>query len=155
MTGTAQETNAAAAHRITVRCQFCETWNRVVAERAADRPKCGKCGRPMLIDRPIALTDDTFARTISESEVPVVVDFYADWCGPCKVMAPAVDQLAAENQGKLLVGKLDTDRSPRTAQQFNIRGIPTVIVFHNGKEATRASGAMPLKALQQLANQVQ
>jgi thioredoxin 2 len=155
MTGTAQETNAAAAHRITVRCQFCETWNRVVAERAADRPKCGKCGRPMLIDRPIALTDDTFARTISESEVPVVVDFYADWCGPCKVMAPAVDQLAAENQGKLLVAKLDTDRSPRTAQQFNIRGIPTVIVFHNGKEATRASGAMPLKALQQLANQVQ
>ena len=155
MTGTAQETNAAAAHRITVRCQFCETWNRVVAERAADRPKCGKCGRPMLIDRPIALTDDTFARTISESEVPVVVDFYADWCGPCKVMAPAVDQLAAENQGKLLVAKLDTDRSPRTAQQFNIRGIPTVIVFHSGKEATRASGAMPLKALQQLANQAQ
>ena len=155
MTGTSQETNAAAAHRITVRCQFCETWNRVVAERAADRPKCGKCGRPMLIDRPIALTDDTFARTISESEVPVVVDFYADWCGPCKVMAPAVDQLAAENQGKLLVAKLDTDRSPRTAQQFNIRGIPTVIVFRSGKEATRASGAMPLKALQQLANQVQ
>ena len=155
MTGTSQETNAAAAHRITVRCQFCETWNRVVAERAADRPKCGKCGRPMLIDRPIALTDDTFARTISESEVPVVVDFYADWCGPCKVMAPAVDQLAAENQGKLLVAKLDTDRSPRTAQQFNIRGIPTVIVFHSGKEASRASGAMPLKALQQLTNQAQ
>jgi thioredoxin 2 len=155
MTGTAQDTNAASAHRITVRCQFCETWNRVVAERAADRPKCGKCGRPMLIDRPIALTDDTFARTISESEVPVVVDFYADWCGPCKIMAPAVDQLAAENQGKLLVAKLDTDRSPRTAQQFNIRGIPTVVVFHNGKEATRASGAMPLKALQQLASQAQ
>ena len=151
MTGTAHDANAAAAHRITVRCQFCETWNRVVAERAADRPKCGNCGRPMLIDRPIALTDDTFARTISESQVPVVVDFYADWCGPCKMMAPAVDQLAAENQGKLLVAKLDTDRSPRTAQSFNIRGIPTVIVFENGKEARRVSGAMPLKALQQLA----
>jgi thioredoxin 2 len=155
MTGTAHETNAAAAHRITVRCQFCETWNRVVAERAADRPKCGKCGRPMLIDRPIALTDDTFARTITESEIPVVVDFYADWCGPCKVMAPAVDQLAAENQGKLLVAKLDTDRSPRTAQSFNIRGIPTVVVFEHGKEARRASGAMPLKALQQLVQQAQ
>ena len=152
MTGTAEQpATSPSAHRITVRCQFCETWNRVVAERAADRPKCGKCGKPMLVDRPIALTDDTFARTIAESEVPVVVDFYADWCGPCKVMAPAVDQLASENQGKLLVGKLDTDRSPRTAQSFNVRGIPTVIVFKNGKEANRATGAMPLKGLQQLA----
>jgi thioredoxin 2 len=152
MTGTADtNTKAASAHRITVRCQFCETWNRVVAERAADRPKCGKCGRPMLIDRPLPLTDETFVRTISESEIPVVVDFYADWCGPCKMMAPAVDQLASENQGKLLVAKLDTDRSPQTAQSFGIRGIPTVIVFEHGKEARRSSGAMPLRALQQLA----
>ena len=108
------------AHRITVRCQFCETWNRVVAERASDRPKCGKCGKPMLIDRPIALNDDTFTRTVTESEIPVLVDFYADWCGPCKIMAPSVDQLAAENQGKLLVAKLDTDRAPHTAQSYNI-----------------------------------
>ena len=152
MTDTAHDdTKAASAHRITVRCQFCETWNRVVAERAADRPKCGKCGRPMLIDRPLALTDETFARTISESEIPVVVDFYADWCGPCKMMAPAVDQLASENQGKVLVAKLDTDRSPHTAQSFGIRGIPTVIVFEHGKEARRSSGAMPLRGLQQLA----
>jgi thioredoxin 2 len=105
----------------------------------------------MLIDRPIALTDDTFARTISESDVPVVVDFYADWCGPCKIMAPSVDQLAAENQGKLLVAKLDTDRSPRTAQSFDIRGIPTVIVFQSGKEARRTSGAMGFPALKRLA----
>jgi thioredoxin 2 len=152
MTSTAHhDTTAAPAHRITVRCQFCETWNRVVAERAADRPKCGKCGRPMLVDRPIALTDDTFARTIAESDVPVLVDFYADWCGPCKVMAPAVDQLASENQGKLLVAKLDTDRSPRTAQSFDIKGIPTVIVFRDGKEARRSTGAMPLPALRRMA----
>jgi thioredoxin 2 len=152
MTGTAPHDAKPAVHKITVRCQFCDTWNRVVAERAADRPKCGKCGRPMLVDRPIALNDETFARTIAESEIPVLVDFYADWCGPCKMMAPAVDQLASENQGKLLVAKLDTDRAPKTAQGFNIRGIPTVIVFENGKEARRSSGAMPLKALQQLVN---
>ena len=151
MTGTAQETHAAAAHRITVRCQFCETWNRVVAERAADRPKCGKCGKPMLVDRPIALTDETFGRTIAESEIPVLVDFYADWCGPCKVMAPSVDQLASERQGKLLVAKLDTDRAPQTAQSFAIRNIPTVVVFAGGKEVRRSSGAMPLPALRQLA----
>ena len=152
MTGTAQpDTTAATGHRITVRCQFCETWTRVVAERAADRPKCGKCGKPMLVDRPIALNDETFARTVAESEIPVLVDFYADWCGPCKIMAPSVDQLAAENQGKLLVAKLDTDRSPRTAQSFDIRGIPTVIVFRGGREAQRSSGAMPFPALKKLA----
>ena len=142
---------AQAAHHITVRCQFCETWNRVVAERASDRPKCGKCGKPMLVDRPIALNDETFARTIAESDVPVLVDFYADWCGPCKIMAPSVDQIASENQGRLLVAKLDTDRSPRTAQSFDIRGIPTVIVFEHGKEARRSTGAMPLPALRKLA----
>jgi thioredoxin len=105
----------------------------------------------MLIDRPIALNDETFARTISESDVPVLVDFYADWCGPCKIMAPSVDQIASENQGRLLVAKLDTDRSPRTAQSFDIRGIPTVIVFEHGKEARRSTGAMPLPALKKLA----
>ena len=152
MTGTAQPdaTQTQTGHRITVRCQFCEMWNRVLADRAADRPKCGKCGKPMLIDRPIPLNDDTFARTITESDVPVLVDFYADWCGPCKMMAPAVDQLAAENQGRVLVAKLDTDRSPRTSQSFAIRSIPTVVVFEGGKEARRSTGAMPLKALQQL-----
>jgi thioredoxin 2 len=151
MTGTAQPETKSTGHRITVRCQFCQTWNRVLAERAADRPKCGKCAKPMLVDRPIALNDETFARTIAESEIPVLVDFYADWCGPCKIMAPSVDQIASQNQGKLLVAKLDTDRSPRTAQSFDIRGIPTVIVFENGKEARRGTGAMPLRALQQLA----
>ena len=150
MTGTAPPEAKPSGHRITVRCQFCETWNRVVAERASDRPKCGKCAKPMLVDRPIPLTDDTFARTIAESEIPVMVDFYADWCGPCKMMAPAVDQLASENQGKLLVAKLDTDRAPRTAQSFNIRSIPTVVVFEHGVEARRQAGAMPYQALRRM-----
>jgi len=141
-TGAGMGTAAATKH-LTLRCQFCETWNRIDAARAADRPKCGKCAKPMLLDRPFPLNDDTFSRTIEDAEVPVLVDFYADWCGPCKVMAPAVDDIAATYQGRALVAKLDTDRAQRTAMSFNIRGIPTTIVFKGGKEVARQTGAVP------------
>lgn len=143
-------TEASTTRHMTIRCQFCETWNRIDASRAADRPKCGKCAKPMLLDRPMHLNDETFARTIAESEVPVLVDFYADWCGPCKIMAPFVDELARERQGSALVAKLDTDRAQVTASGFNIRGIPTTIVFKNGKEVARQSGAVPKKILEEL-----
>ena len=144
-------TDASTATRhLTIRCQFCETWNRVDAARAADRPKCGKCGKPMLLDRPVYLNDETFTRTIEGSDVPVLVDFYADWCGPCKIMAPYVDDIAREKQGVALVAKLDTDRSQRTAGGFDIRGIPTSIVFKNGKEVARQTGAVPKKVLEEL-----
>ena len=144
-TGTATETK-----HLTLRCQFCDTWNRIDAARAADRPKCGKCGRPMLLDRPFPLNDETFARTIQDAEVPVLVDFYADWCGPCKMMAPAVDEIARTYQGRALVAKLDTDRAQRAAGGFNIRGIPTTIVFKGGKEIARHTGAVPKPMLAQM-----
>lgn len=138
------------SQKLTVRCQFCNTWNRIDASKVTAGPKCGKCAKPILLERPIALDDETFTRTINESEVPVAVDFYADWCGPCRMMAPAVDALAAHLQGKALVGKLNTDHSARTASEFNIRGIPTTIVFRGGKEVARQSGALPLEGLKQL-----
>jgi thioredoxin 2 len=139
-----------AIKKLTVRCQFCNTWNRIDATKVTAGPKCGKCGKPILLERPILLTEETFTRTINESDVPVAVDFYADWCGPCRMMAPAVDALAAHLQGKALVGKLNTDHSARTASEFNIRGIPTTIVFVGGKEVARQSGAMQLEGLKQL-----
>ena len=148
--GASGTTAEQAIKRITVRCQFCNTWNRVDAARASDRPKCGKCAKPMLLDRPLKLDDETFARTIAETEIPVLVDFYADWCGPCKIMAPVVDQLANERQGNVLIAKLDTDRAQRTAGGFDIRGIPTVIVFKGGKEVARQTGAVPKAGLEQL-----
>ena len=142
--------SSTATRKLTLRCQFCETWNRVDAARAADRPQCGKCARPLLLDRPYMLTDETFARTVAEAEVPVLVDFYADWCGPCKQMAPAVDQLASKYQGSLLVTKLNTDKSPVTAKSHQIQGIPTVILFDHGLVVTRQSGALPFTTLERL-----
>jgi thioredoxin 2 len=148
--GMGTTTSDTDTRRITVRCQFCQTWNRVDAARAVDRPKCGKCAKPMLLDRPVKLDDETFAKTIAETEIPVLVDFYADWCGPCKMMAPFVDQLAAEQQGRALVTKLNTDHAQASAGGFNIRGIPTVIVFKGGREVARQTGAVPKAALEQL-----
>ena len=132
----------AGASSLTLQCQFCLTWNRVAAERVADRPKCGKCGKPMLLDRPYPIFEDGFARTITDSTVPILVDFYADWCGPCKMMAPFVDELAHEYQGRALVAKVDSDRAPRLSQQYGIRGIPTTIVFKGGAEVQRQVGAV-------------
>lgn len=104
----------------------------------------------MLLDRPVALDDESFERTINASEIPVLVDFHADWCQPCKQMAPFVDAVAAKYIGKALVAKVDTDRAPHIAQQFNIRGIPTTIVFDHGREAARQVGAVPQLVLEQL-----
>ncbi len=148
-TTTTTET-AAQTSRVTLRCQFCHTWNRVDAARAAQRPKCGKCSRPMLLDRPWPLTEDTFERTIKETGVPVLVDFYADWCGPCKMMAPFVGEIASGYQGRALVAKLNTDLAQRTSMSLGIRGIPTVIVFRGGQEVARQTGAVPKAKLEEL-----
>ena len=136
--------------RLTILCASCGAWNRVRADRATAGPKCGTCGTGIALDRPLVLTDETFARTIAETDVPVLVDFYADWCGPCKMMAPYIEQLARERVGTAIIAKLDTDRNPRTAGSFNIRGIPTTIVFRSGAEAARQVGAVPKEGLERL-----
>lgn len=143
---TAPDTAAPSPH-YTLPCAFCGRWNRIPAARAADRPKCGACATPILLDRPFLLTADTFHRAIEETTVPVAVDFYADWCGPCKMMAPVLDEFARQRIGQVLVAKLDTDRAPGVSQLLGIRGIPTMIRFDAGKETRRQSGAMPLRQL--------
>lgn len=126
----------------TVPCRFCSTLNRIDLHRIADRPKCGRCARPILLDRPVRLTDANFDRIVQDASVPLLVDFYADWCMPCKIMAPVLDEVAHEHRGRVLIGKLDTETNPRTASRFGIRNIPTVIVFENGSVMERQSGAL-------------
>lgn len=127
----------------TVACPFCSTLNRVDLARLDARPKCGSCARPILLDRPLAVTDATFDRVVQDTTVPVVVDFHADWCGPCKIMAPVLDQLAHDRSGEVLVVKLDTDRNPAITMRLGIRGIPTLIVFSGGREIGREVGVVP------------
>jgi thioredoxin 2 len=138
------------ARPATVACPFCATLNRVDLARAADRPRCGQCGRPILLDRPLAVSDATFDRVTADATVPVLVDFYADWCGPCKIMAPVLDDVARARTGEVLVLKLDTDRNPKTTARFGIRGIPTLILFRQGREASRRTGAVPPQEIEAL-----
>ncbi len=128
---------------VTVRCPFCLKLNRVDLARAADRPTCGECGKPMLLDRPVKVQQDDFDTTVLGAHAPVLVDFYADWCGPCRMVAPIVDEIAHANTGKLLVAKIDTDRAPNVAMTYGIRSIPTLIVFKAGKEVERSVGFEP------------
>lgn len=136
--------------KATVGCGFCGRANRIDLGRVDDRPKCGECGRPMLLDRPVRTTDADFEKTIRGTTVPVLVDFHADWCGPCKVMAPTLDALARDRRGDVVVAKLDTDANPATASRFGIRAIPTLIVFRKGVEVARETGAMSRQGLDAL-----
>ncbi len=128
------------ARPVTVRCQFCGTLNRVDMTRLSAGPKCASCGRPIRLDRPVKTTDTDFDRTIGSSGIPILVDFYADWCGPCRIMAPILDEFAQQNVGEVLVLKLDTDASPGVASRYGIRGIPTLIAFREGRETQRHVG---------------
>lgn len=136
--------------KATVACPFCQTLNRVDLSRLDHKPKCGKCGKPILLDRPISVSDATFERVTTDTTVPVLVDFYADWCGPCKVMAPVLDDVARRRAGEVLVTKLDTDKNPAVGLRFAVRGIPTLILFKQGKEVGRRVGAVPAADIEAL-----
>jgi thioredoxin 2 len=141
-------TDGGVTEKATVGCPFCGKLNRVDLARAGDRPKCGECAKPLLMDRPLRATDATFERIVADSDVPVLVDFYADWCGPCKTMAPILDDVARSWMGRALVLKLDTDRNPEAAARYRISGIPTLVLFRDGKEVKRQVGGVPRPAVE-------
>jgi len=136
--------------RGVVACAFCSTLNGVDLTKLSNGPKCANCHRPILLDRPIMATASSFDRMVNGTTVPVLVDFYADWCGPCHMMAPTIDDFAKRQMGNVLVLKLDTDASPTIAGRYGIRGIPTVIAFDRGQERRRHVGVANLEVLQSL-----
>jgi thioredoxin 2 len=142
--------SAAPSTKATVPCAQCQTLNRVDLARLASGPRCAHCGTALALDHPLPVTDATFDRVMADSPVPVLVDFYADWCGPCRAMAPQLDAYAQRNAGTVLVAKVDTDRSPNVSQRFGIRSIPTLAVFVGGREAGREVGAVPIARLDAL-----
>ncbi|MBA4287250.1 MAG: hypothetical protein C0434_17165 [Xanthomonadaceae bacterium] len=132
-----------------IACPSCNAANRVPDERLADAPTCGRCKSPLFIARPLVLTAANFDAQLSRGELPLIVDFWAPWCGPCLSMAPNFERAAAAIEPQARLAKLDTEAEGALAARYSIRSIPTLIAFRGGREIARQSGAMPLPALLQ------
>lgn len=130
-----------------VACAHCATTNRIAAGRLGEGPKCGKCGEPLLPGKPVALDDATYDTVIARTGLPVVVDFWAGWCGPCRAMAPQFEAAARAMQSQVLFAKVDTEAAQDVAARAGIRAIPTLILFRGGREIARHSGVMEARAL--------
>jgi thioredoxin 2 len=136
---------------LMIRCPHCQAMNRVPAARAGESPSCGKCSQPLLAGQPLELGDADFDAVVQAARVPVLVDFWAPWCGPCRAMAPAFAQAARQLDGRALLVKVNSDDNPQLAQRFAIRSIPTLVRLDGGRETRRQSGAVPAAAIVALA----
>lgn len=131
----------------TLVCTNCQAANRIPSQRLGDSPVCGKCKKELLPNHPVDLTDATFQRFISRTSLPVLVDFWAPWCGPCKMMAPAFEQATQLLSPGVILAKVNTELAPHVASRFGIQSIPTLTLILAGKEKARQSGAMNAQQL--------
>lgn len=130
------------SHSIHIVCPDCSATNRILSTRLGENPKCGKCHKTLFSAHPVELNSSNFQQHISRNDIPLLIDFWAPWCGPCKMMAPAFEQAAAQLEPRVRLAKVNTELEQTIASQFGIRSIPTMILFHNGQESARQSGAM-------------
>ena len=132
---------------VIIKCSGCGTKNRIPKSRIHEGPKCGKCGRKIEAgnssSNPVDVTDANFGQEVLSFSGPVLLDCWAPWCGPCRMVAPALEKLALEYAGRVKIAKLNVDENPATASNYGIRNIPTMIIFKNGKEVERLVGALP------------
>ena len=136
-----------------ISCPQCSATNKVPTARLGDGPKCGKCKQPLYQGKPVDLTAANYQSMVSRNDIPVLIDCWANWCGPCKQFSPVFEQAAGQFEPAVRLAKLDTEAQQNIAAQLQIRSIPTLILFKQGKEVARISGALPLGQLQQWLNQ--
>ncbi len=127
---------------VQVACPACLTANRVPSARLGEEPRCGHCGKPLLADKPIELDEAGFDKFVARTGLPVLADFWAPWCGPCRAMAPHFERAAAQLKGRVQLVKVNTEEAPGLAMRQRIRAIPTLVLFRDGSEVKRASGAL-------------